>query len=74
MEGRAKKWFKNLEYKPRNWDDFQYLLKEKYGRMDALEIKLKLDNNRQEERQRMQIYFERLEKQFCRGKIEDLEQ
>ena len=42
--------------------------------MDALEIKLKLDHIKQEERQRVQIYFERLEKWFRRGKITDLEQ
>ena len=74
LEGRAKDWFKYLEHKPVNWEEFQDLLKEKYGKVDALEIKLKLDHIKQEERQRVQTYFERLEKWFRRGKITDLEQ
>ncbi len=47
---------------------------QKYGDVDADDIKMKLDAIKQEPRERVQKYFERLNKLFQRGKIQDAEQ
>jgi hypothetical protein len=47
---------------------------QKYGNIDADDIRMKLDAIKQEPRERVQKYFERLDKVFRKGQIQDVEQ
>jgi hypothetical protein len=47
---------------------------QKYGDVDADDIRMKLDAIKQEPKERVQKYFERLDILFRRGKIQDAEQ
>ncbi len=47
---------------------------QKYGDVDADDIKMKLDAIKQEPKERVQKYFEHLDKLFQRGRIQDAEQ
>jgi predicted aspartyl protease len=47
---------------------------QKYGNIDADDIRMKLDAIKQEPRERVQKYFERLDKLFRKGQIQDVEQ
>jgi hypothetical protein len=47
---------------------------QKYGNVDADDIRMKLDVIKQKPKERVQKYFERLNKLFQRGKILDAEQ
>jgi hypothetical protein len=46
---------------------------QKYGSVDADDIRLKLDAIKQEPKERVQRYFERLDRLFQRGRIPDAE-
>jgi predicted component of viral defense system (DUF524 family) len=47
---------------------------QKYGNIDADDIRMKLDAIKQEPKERVQKYFERLDKLFQKGRIQDTEQ
>jgi hypothetical protein len=47
---------------------------QKYGNVDVDDIKMRLDVIKQEPKERVQKYFERLDKLFQRGRIPDAEQ
>jgi hypothetical protein len=47
---------------------------QKYGNIDADDIRMKMDVIKQEPRERVQKYFERLDKLFRKGQIQDVEQ
>ncbi len=47
---------------------------QKYGGIDADDIQMKLDAIKQEPKERVQKYFERFDKLFQRGQIQDAEQ
>jgi len=47
---------------------------QKYGRIDDDDIRMTLDAIKQEPRERVQKYFERLDKLFQKGKIPNAEQ
>jgi len=47
---------------------------QKYGNIDADDIRMKMDAIKQEPRERVQKYFERLDKLFQKGQIQDVEQ
>jgi len=47
---------------------------QKYGRVDDDDIRMKLDAIKQKPKERVQKYFERLDKLFQRGKIPDAKQ
>ncbi len=47
---------------------------QKYGRIDDDDIRMKLDAIKQEPKERVQKYFERLDKLFQKGRIPDVEQ
>jgi hypothetical protein len=47
---------------------------QKYGNIDADDIRIKMDAVKQEPRERVQKYFERLDKLFRKGQIQDVEQ
>jgi hypothetical protein len=74
MRGRAKEWFKRLQPAPAGWAELRTLIVQKYGNVDANDIRMKLDAIKQEPKERVQKYFERLDKLFQRGRIQDAEQ
>jgi len=74
LRGRAKEWFKRLQPAPVNWAELRTLIVQKYGDVDADDIKMKFDAIKQEPKERVQKYFERLDKLFRRGRIQDNEQ
>jgi hypothetical protein len=45
-----------------------------YRNVNADDIRMKMDAIKQEPRERVQKYFERLDKLFCKGMIPDVEQ
>jgi hypothetical protein len=47
---------------------------QKYGNIDANDIHMKMDVIKQEPRERVQKYFERMDKLFRKGQIQDVEQ
>jgi hypothetical protein len=74
LRGRAKEWFKRLQPAPADWAELRMLIMQKYGNVDADDIKMRLDVIKQEPKERVQNYFERLNKLFQRGRILDTEQ
>jgi hypothetical protein len=74
LRGRAKDWFRKLQPAPANWTELRNLIVQKYGRIDYDDIQMKLDTIKQEPRERVQKYFERLDKLFRKGKVQDVEQ
>jgi hypothetical protein len=74
LRGRAKEWFRRLQPAPTNWAELKTLIIQKYGDVDADDIRMKLDAIKQEPNERVQKYFERLDKLFQKGRIQDTEQ
>jgi hypothetical protein len=74
LRGRAKEWFKKLQLVPADWAELRVLIVQKYGCVDDDDIRMKLDAIKQEPKERVQKYFERLDKLFQREKIPDAEQ
>jgi len=69
LRGRAKEWFRRLQPVPANWAELRAPITQKYGDVDANDIRMKLDAIKQEPKERVQKYFERLNKLFQRGRI-----
>ncbi len=74
LRGRAKEWFKRLQPAPADWVELRTLIVQKYGDVDADDIRMKLDAIKQEPKERVQKYFERLDKLFQKGRLQDAEQ
>jgi len=74
LRGRAKEWFKRMQPAPADWPELRTLIIQKYGNVDADDIRMKLDAIKQEPKERVQKYFERLDRLFQRGRIQDAEQ
>jgi hypothetical protein len=74
LRGRAKEWFRRLQPAPIDWAELRTLMIQKYGNIDADDIRMKMDAIKQEPRERVQKYFERLDKLFRKGQIQDAEQ
>jgi hypothetical protein len=74
LRGRAKEWFKRLQLVPTDWAELRTLIVQKYGDVDADDIRMKLDAIKQEPKERVQKYYERLDKLFQKGRIQDTEQ
>ncbi|CAM6006889.1 unnamed protein product [Sphagnum balticum] len=74
LRGRAKEWFQRLQPAPADWAGLCALMIQKYGNIDADDIRMKLDAIKQEPRERVQKYFKRQDKLFRRGQIQDVEQ
>jgi hypothetical protein len=74
LRGRAKEWFKKLQPVPADWAELRTQIVQKYGRIDNDDIRMKLDAIKQEPKERVQKYFERLDKLFQRGRITNAEQ
>ncbi len=74
LRGQAKEWFKRLQPVPADWADLRTLIVQKYGNVDTDDIRVKLDAIKQEPKERVLKYFERLDKLFQKGRILDAEQ
>ncbi len=74
LRGRAKEWFRRLQPAPADWASLWTLMIQKYGNVDTDDIRMKLDAIKQEPRERVRRYFERLDKLFRKGTIPDVEQ
>jgi len=74
LRGRAKEWLKRLQPAPTDWPKLRMLIVQKYRNVDADDIRMRLDAIKQEPKERVQKYFERLDKLFQRGRILDAEQ
>jgi uncharacterized protein YutE (UPF0331/DUF86 family) len=69
LRGQAKEWFKRLQPAPANWAELRTLIVQKYGDVDADDIRMKLDAIKEEPKERVQKYFERLDKLFQKGRL-----
>jgi len=74
LRGKAREWFRRLQPAPADWLQLRTLIVQKYGSVDADDIRVKLDAIKQEPKERVQKYFERLDRLFQRGRIPDTEQ
>jgi septum formation topological specificity factor MinE len=74
LRGRARDWFRKLQSAPADWPELRTEILQKYGKVDTNDIRMKLDVIKQEPKERVQRYFEQLDKLFQRGKIPDAEQ
>jgi hypothetical protein len=74
LRGRARDWFRKLQPAPADWAELRTLILQKYDKIDTYDIRMKLDVIKQEPKERVQRYFERMDKLFQRGKIPDAEQ
>jgi len=74
LRGRVKEWFRRLQPVPTNWTNLRTLMVQKYGNIDADDIRMKMDVIKQEPKERVQKYFEHLDRLFQRGRIPDVEQ
>jgi hypothetical protein len=59
-----------IQLAPANWAELRTLIVQKYGDIDANDIMMKFDVIKQEPKERVQKYFERLDKLFQKGKIQ----
>jgi hypothetical protein len=67
LRGRAKEWVRRLQPTPTDWAALRTLMIQKYGNIDTDDIRMKLDAIKQEPKERVQKYFERLDKLFRKG-------
>ncbi len=74
LRGRAKDWFRRLQPVPTDWIELRTLMIQKHGNIDADDIRMKMDAIKQKPKERVQRYFERLDKLFRKGQIQDVEQ
>jgi hypothetical protein len=64
LRGRAKEWFKKLNLAPSDWIDLHTWIVQKYGNIDVDDICIKMDAIKNEPKERVQKYYERLDKLF----------
>jgi hypothetical protein len=74
LKGRAREWLRRLQPAPADWSELRTLILQKYGNVDDDDIRAKLDAIKQEPKERVQRYFERLDKFFQKGRISDAKQ
>ncbi|CAM6060008.1 unnamed protein product [Sphagnum tenellum] len=74
LRGRAKDWFRKLQPAPADWAELRTLIIQKYGGIDADDIRMKMDAVKQEPKERVRKYFGRLDRLFLKGQIPDVEQ
>jgi len=74
LRGRAKEWFQRLQPTPTDWTDLRTLMVQKYGNINVDDIRMKMDVIKQEPKEQVQKYFERLDRLFQKGRIPDVEQ
>ncbi len=71
LKGRVKEWFRRLQPTLADWAKLRNLIMQKYGNVDANDIKMGLDAIKQKPNEKVQKYFERFDKLFQRGMIQD---
>jgi hypothetical protein len=64
LHGRVKEWFKKLNPPSADWTVLRAAIVQKFGNVDVDEIRVKLDVIKQEPREWVEKYFERLDKFF----------
>jgi hypothetical protein len=64
LRGKAKEWFKKLNLTPTNGKKLHTYIMQKYGNIDANEIWLKVNAIKKEPKEKVQKYYERLDKLF----------
>ncbi len=65
LRSRAREWFRRLQPAPADWlEQLKTLIVQKYGSVDADDIRVKLDAIKQEPKERVQKYFEHLDRLF----------
>ncbi len=69
LRGRAKEWFRRLQPTLADWVELWILIVQKYGDIDVDDIRVKFDAIKQEPKEKVQKYFECLDKLFQRGRI-----
>ncbi len=74
LRSKAKEWFKKLQPTPTNSAELKTLIVQKYGDVDVDDITMKLDAIKQEPKEKVQKYYERLDKLFQKGRIQDAKQ
>jgi hypothetical protein len=74
LHDRAKEWFKKLNPPLANWTVLKIVIVQKFGDVDVDEIRVKFDVIKQDPREQVEKYFERLDKLFQRSTIGDAEQ
>jgi hypothetical protein len=72
--GRTKEWYRRLQPVPTDWTELRTLMVQKYENINADDIRMRMDTIKQEPKKMVQKYFERLDKLFQKGKIQDVEQ
>ncbi len=73
MKSKAQDWYRRLDPPPEDWRALQALLHLKYGLYDENELRTKMDVVWQEPKQRVQLYYNKLERFFVKGHILDVE-
>jgi len=58
LRGRAKEWFRRLQPVPANWTELRNVIVQKYGGIDADDIRMKMDAIKQKPKEKVQKYFE----------------
>jgi len=74
IRGKSKDWYKKLATIPTDWLSMKATMLLKYGMVDKEDIKVKLDQIKQEPKQRVEAYHDMMEKLFIKGKLEDIKQ
>jgi len=64
LRGRAREWLRRLQPAPADWSELRMSILQKYGNVDDDDIRAKLDAIKQEPRERVQRYFECLDRLF----------
>jgi ATP-dependent exoDNAse (exonuclease V) beta subunit len=71
LRGKTKEWFKKFVTTLADWPTMKVAMLLKYGIVDKEEVRAKLDQIKQEPKQKVQACHDRMEKIFTRGKLED---
>jgi hypothetical protein len=71
---KVRDWFKKLQLVLAYWIEMKTNMHWKFGVVDLDELRVKMDSVKEEPMQQVQLYFEKLDKLFGRGKIKDDEQ
>jgi len=74
LRWKAKDWFKKLQPTLANWIEMKTRMQQKFGDVNLDEIRMKMDTIKQEPQQHVQLYFDRLDKLYMKGKIKDVQQ
>jgi hypothetical protein len=74
LRGKTKEWFKKLNPPLANWTVLRTAIIQKFGDVDVDEICVKLDAIKHEPKEWVEMYFERLDKLFQKGRIGDAKQ